>query len=106
MTMADWECSIRGCGHVSEEVEATLAHQVRDHKRHECRVCGAVVPEGFFAIRHALEEHNRAEYVRHYDADSAAIRRREELLDAVSDRVDVATLRERIEESTAPASAD
>jgi hypothetical protein len=101
-----WECAVRSCGRSFGELEGALAHQVREHPRHECRVCGTVVPEGFFAIRHAFEDHNRAEYVRYYDADADEIRRREDLLAAVEERVDVAALRERIEDATPPASAD
>jgi len=104
--MPAWECGIRDCGRSFGELEDALVHQVREHPRHECRVCGAVVPEGFFAIRHAFGEHNRAEYVRYYEADSDEIRRREELLRATRDRLDVPALKERIEDATSTASAD
>ncbi|MFB6218670.1 MAG: hypothetical protein ABEH77_05745 [Halobacteriaceae archaeon] len=104
--MTAWACGIRGCGQAFGELSAAIAHQVRDHERHECRVCGSVVPAGFFAIRHVLGEHTRAEYVRFYDADSDDIRRREELLDAVNERVDATALRERLEDVQSPASAD
>jgi hypothetical protein len=101
-----WECAIRSCDRSFGELEGALAHQVREHPRHECRVCGAVVPEGLFAIRHAFGEHTRAEYVRYYDADADEIRRREQLLGTVEQQVDVSALRERIDEATPPASAD
>jgi hypothetical protein len=100
--MSGWDCAIDGCGRVFDGVEETIFHQVSEHERHECAVCGAVVPAGYFAIRHVLGEHSRAEYVRHYDADSDAIRAREDLLAAVNEQVDVAALRERLEGANAP----
>lgn len=75
--MAPWNCAIRGCGRGFGSVEDVLSHQVRDHARHECRVCGTVVPEGFYAIQHLFEEHSRADYVRHYEGDADDIRARE-----------------------------
>jgi hypothetical protein len=91
-----WTCGIGGCGRTFEGVEALLVHQVEDHERHECAVCGAVVPEGFFAIEHAFENHTRAEYVRAYDADSDDIRARESVKDTVEGAVDVAALKRRL----------
>lgn len=86
--MDAWGCAVRGCGRAFEVVDAALAHQVRDHEDHECRVCGTAVPAGFFAIRHALREHTRAEYVRHYGAGADEIRRRERVLETVEDHAD------------------
>lgn len=94
--MPGWECAIAGCGSTFESVEDALVHQVQSHERCECRVCGTVVPEGFFAIQHAFDEHTRAEYVRAYDADSDHIRRRESVKEAIEGLVDVETLRERL----------
>lgn len=95
--MTPWECGVAGCGRDFEDLESALAHQVTDHERHECKVCGSVVPAGFFAIQHAFEQHTRAEYVRHYDADSDAIRERETIKDAIEEEVDVESLRERLD---------
>jgi hypothetical protein len=94
--MPGWECGIAGCGETFGAVEDLIAHQVEAHERCECEVCGTVVPEGFFAIQHAFDEHTRAEYVRAYDADSDDIRRRENVKDAVEDRVNVERLRTRL----------
>lgn len=72
-------CGIDGCDADFADVESAIVHQTDDHQRHECKVCGTIVPDGYFAIRHAFEEHTRAEFVRAYEADSAAVRRREEI---------------------------
>lgn len=104
--MPGWECGIAGCGETFATAEDLLVHQIDAHDPHECRVCGAVVPEGFYAIRHMSEEHTRAEYVRHYDADSDAIRVREAAKDAIEDAVDdVDAIRDRFDE-TSTATAD
>jgi len=90
--MLGWECAIVGCGSTFDSVEALLAHQVTDHETHDCEVCDDTVPEGYFAIKHVLEDHTRAEYVRFYDGDAAAIREREEVLEAVGDALDPGVL--------------
>jgi len=90
--MSTWECAIVGCGSTFERVEALLAHQVADHDAHECEICGETVPEGYFAVKHGLREHTRAEYVRFYDGDAAAIRERERVLDDVAAALDLAVL--------------
>lgn len=96
--MSRWVCGVDGCDGRFEDVEAAVVHQTEEHDRHQCKVCGTVVPEGYFAIRHAFDEHTRAEYVRAYDADSSAVRERERVkreieteldLDAVLERLDV-----------------
>jgi hypothetical protein len=84
-----WTCGIEGCGGRFDDAEAALIHQATDHEYHECAVCGAVVPEGYFAIRHAFEEHTRAEYVRAYDADAAAVRERERIKQDVEANADI-----------------
>ncbi|WP_254769409.1 DUF7565 family protein [Salinilacihabitans rarus] len=89
-----WECGIDGCGSVFEDVESAIAHQVNDHERRECKVCGTLVPDGYLAIRHVFTEHSRAEYVRAYGADSRAVRQREDLLEDVDDVVDETRLAE------------
>ncbi|ELZ58730.1 hypothetical protein C438_14161 [Haloferax denitrificans ATCC 35960] len=97
--MSRWKCGIEGCDGRFEDVESAVIHQTVDHERHECKVCGTVVPEGYFAIRHAFDEHTRAEFVRAYDADSSAVRIREDVKDAVEADADlnsvVETLREQ-----------
>ena len=98
--MTAWECAVGDCGRVFDTAAAALAHQVEAHDPHDCRVCGATVPAGFFAIHHAFTEHSRADFVRHYDGDSDAIRRREALIDEVLGALDtdVDVLRERLQE--------
>jgi len=97
--MSAWECGIVDCGVTFDSVEALLAHQVADHASHECEICGVHVPEGYFAIKHGFNGHTRAEYVRFYDADAAAIRRRERVLDAVTTAVDPEVLDEQLTDS-------
>ena len=75
--MSPWQCAIRGCGTHFADAEDVLVHQATEHDPHVCEICSAEVPEGYFAIRHALEEHSRAEYVRAYDAGPDDIRERE-----------------------------
>jgi predicted nucleic acid-binding Zn-ribbon protein len=97
--MGLWKCGVDGCDGRFEDVEAAIIHQTTEHERHECEVCGTIVPEGYFAIRHAFEEHSRAEFVRAYDADSSAVREREAVKEAVEEEADlesvVADLKER-----------
>ena len=98
--MSDWLCAIRGCLTAFDDVESLIAHQVDDHEYHECRVCGEIVPEGFFALKHAFDNHTRAEYVRHYDGDSDAVRWRETIKDTVEGSVDLAALETQIYSDT------
>ena len=95
--MAPWTCAIGDCSTAFDDLEALVAHQVTDHDPHRCRICDTAVPEGFFAIRHVVEEHTRAEYVRHYDADADDIRLRESIVDEVESVVDEETLRRRLD---------
>lgn len=83
--MSRWVCAIEGCLSPYDDVESLLSHQRDDHEQHTCRVCGETVSAGFFAIKHAFEEHTRAEYVRHYEGDADAIRWREQILESVED---------------------
>ncbi|MFB6126417.1 MAG: hypothetical protein ABEJ79_03845 [Halolamina sp.] len=87
--MSRWNCGIEGCETAFDDAESAVVHQAAEHARHECQVCGTVVPEGYFAIRHAMDEHTRAEYVRAYDADAADIRHREEIKDLVEKTADL-----------------
>ncbi|MFB6266683.1 MAG: hypothetical protein ABEI31_03410 [Halodesulfurarchaeum sp.] len=94
--MSHWGCAIEGCRATFEDLESLIVHQVESHPYHECRICDAVVPSGFFAIQHVFDEHTRAEYVRFYDSDSDAIRWRESIKDKVEANVDLDSLRKRL----------
>jgi hypothetical protein len=96
--MSPWKCAVGGCGETFADPEAAIVHQTTDHERVECEVCGAVVPEGYFAIRHAFDEHTRAEYVRAYDADSAAVRERERVKAEIEDEADIGRVVEQLQE--------
>ncbi|WP_101296284.1 DUF7565 family protein [Halegenticoccus soli] len=96
--MSLWTCGIDGCDARFGDVESAILHQTTEHERHECRVCGAVVPEGYFAIRHAFDEHTRAEYVRAYEADSSAVRERERIKAEIEAKADVERIVARLNE--------
>jgi hypothetical protein len=96
--MSRWECAIVDCGSAFESVEALLAHQVTDHDTHECEICGESVPEGYFAIKHGLNEHTRAEYVRFYDGDADAIKEREGIIDDVAAELDPEVLEDLLDD--------
>ncbi len=87
-----WTCSIEDCGETFQDVTDAVVHQATDHERLACKVCGTIVPDGYLSIRHVLTEHSRAEYVRTYDADSAAIRYREAILEEVESTADMEQL--------------
>lgn len=91
-----WECAISQCDFDSDDAEALLVHQAEAHERHQCSICGTVIPDGYFAIRHAFSEHSRAEYLRNYEADTDDIRVREEVLKEVEAEADVQTVIERL----------
>jgi len=95
--MARWECAIEGDDEAFDRVEDLIVHQATAHDRIECKVCGAVVPDGYFAIRHAFDEHSRAEYVRAYDASAADVRRRESVKEAIEAEADIREVVDRIE---------
>jgi hypothetical protein len=95
--MASWECAIEGDEAAFDRVEDLIVHQATDHDRIECKVCGAVVPDGYFAIRHAFDEHSRAEYVRAYDATAADVRRRENVKEDIEQAADIREVVDRIE---------
>jgi DNA repair exonuclease SbcCD ATPase subunit len=94
--MPGWACGVAGCDASFESVEDAIVHQTTEHERHECKVCGTIVPEGYFAIRHAFDEHTRAEFVRAYDADSDAVREREQIKTAVEENADLRSVVERL----------
>jgi len=95
--MARWQCAIEGDGASFDRVEDLVVHQATEHDRIDCKVCGAVVPDGYFAIRHAFEEHSRAEYVRAYDASAAEVRRREKVKEDIESAADIREVVDRIE---------
>ncbi|AUX08852.1 zinc finger C2H2-type domain protein [Halalkaliarchaeum desulfuricum] len=97
--MVRWNCGIDGCGAGFDTVEDAIVHQTTEHQRHECNVCGTIVPEGYFAIRHAFEEHTRAEYVRAYDADSTAVRLREQVKEQIESEADLQQVVERLDDA-------
>jgi len=98
--MAPWKCGIDGDDTEFERVEDLIVHQSTVHDRIECAVCGTVVPDGYFAIRHAFDEHSRAEYVRAYDASAKEVRRRESVKEAVESEADIREVVERLEDDT------
>lgn len=95
--MTSWECAIEGDGQTFDRVEDLIVHQATDHQRVECKVCGTVLPDGYFAIRHAFEEHSRAEYVRAYDATAKEVRARESVKDVIETEADLREVVDRLE---------
>jgi hypothetical protein len=87
--MTAWVCGIDGCGATFRDAEAAVVHQTTEHEAAECAVCGAEVPDGYFAIRHAFEEHTRAEFIRAYDGDSDAVRERESVKSEIEAAADI-----------------
>jgi len=96
-TMTGWRCGIDDCERIFESVESLIIHQTTEHDKHECQVCGTLVPDGYFAIRHMFDEHTRAQYVRAYDADSAAVRRREKIQREIEDSADLNAVVEELD---------
>jgi len=94
-----WGCGIEGCVDVFDSVEDVVVHQTNDHERHECKVCGTVVPDGYLAIKHAFEEHTRAEYVRAYGASAEEVREREQIQDEIEANADLQTIVDQIDEA-------
>ncbi|SFR37454.1 DUF7565 family protein [Halogeometricum limi] len=99
--MSLWKCGVSGCDGRFEDVEEAVIHLTVEHERHECKVCGTIVPEGYFAIRHAFEEHSRAEFVRAYDANSSDVRERERVKREVESEADLQSVVERLKEQGA-----
>lgn len=97
--MAAWRCGIGDCEKQFPAVESLIHHQTTEHDKHECQVCGTLVPDGYFAIRHAFDEHTRAEYVRAYEADSAAVRRREQLKKEIEAEADLQDVVDRLDKT-------
>ena len=95
--MTHWACGIAGDDRTFDRVEDLVVHQAADHDRIECAVCGALVPDGYFAIRHVLEDHSREEYLQAYDASPEAIRRREAIRETVETTADLGEVVDRLE---------
>ena len=95
--MSRWEGAIEGDDEQFDRVEDLIVHQSESHERITCKVCGTVVPDGYFAIKHAFEEHSRAEYVRAYDASAAEVRRRENIKESVEASADMSEVIDRLE---------
>ncbi len=91
-----WACAIEGCGYSAGDAEELLTHQADEHE-HRCAVCETLLPDGYFAIRHAFEAHSRVEYMRAYDADADDVREREAAVDAVEAAVDVEAVADRVD---------
>lgn len=91
-----WACGIDGCGETFEAAEDAIVHQTGEHERRECKVCGVVVPDGYLALRHAFNEHTRAEYVRAYGASSEDVREREQIKDRIEAEADLQAVVERL----------
>jgi len=98
--MSTWDCIIDDCEQTFEDVESAVVHQTNEHKRTECKVCGTVVPDGYFAIRHAFEEHSRAEYVRAYGASAADVRARERVKEQIESDVDLQEVVDRLDDES------
>lgn len=98
--MTAWECSIDGCGETYDRVEDAIVHQTNDHQRAECKICGSVIPDGYFAIKHAFEEHSRAEYVRTYGASATDIRDREQIKEEIEVVVDLQEVVNQLNDTT------
>lgn len=96
--MSPWECAIAGDEVESfDRVEDLMVHQATEHERIKCKVCGTVVPDGYFAIKHAFDEHSRAEYVRAYDASAAEVRRREKIRETIEEAADIREVVDRLD---------
>jgi len=95
--MTHWECGIEGDDDTFDRVEDLVVHQGTAHDKVECAVCGAVVHDGYLAIRHVLADHSRAEYADAYGLDDDALDRRESVRETVEAAADLQEIVERLE---------
>ena len=95
--MTRWACGIEGDDATFDRVEDLVVHQGTAHDKIRCSVCGAVVHDGYLAIRHVLADHSREEYADAYGVDDDAIGRREEMLETVETEADLREIVERLE---------
>ena len=100
--MSPWACGIDECDAVFDAPEPAILHQTTEHEQTECGVCGKILPDGYFAIHHAIESHSRAEFVRAYGASSTEIRRRENIKDTIQREADLGLVIERLERESPP----
>lgn len=98
--MPDWMCGIAGCEAGFDAVEDLLVHQVVEHEKTVCKICGAAIPDGFFAIRHMFTEHDRAQYARAYTPDPGEIRWREAVKETIEEEADKQAFRDRLPDTT------
>ena len=98
--MSQWRCAIGDCDQAFDDGESLVLHQAREHERHQCHVCNTITYDGYIAIRHAFDEHTRAEYVRAYEANSEAVRQREKIKDLVEQEVDLRTVFDELEKES------
>ncbi|MCL9815324.1 DUF7565 family protein [Natronocalculus amylovorans] len=96
--MSQWRCAIGDCNRMFDDGESLVLHQAREHERHQCQVCNTITYDGYIAIRHAFDEHTRAEYVRAYEADSKAVRERERVKEIVEKEVNLRAVFDTLEE--------
>ena len=95
--MASWTCAIAGDDDTFDRVEDLLVHQTTEHDRIECAVCGSLVPDGYFAIRHVLEDHSREAYRRAYDIDDEQLERRVALRERIESAADMQAVLDRVD---------
>ncbi len=92
-----WHCGIGECTVQFNDPEDLIVHQTEDHNRIECQVCGTILPDGYLAIRHAVEGHTRAEYMRSYGVSVEAVRTREQIKDEIESHADLTAVIDRLD---------
>ena len=95
--MSRWHCGIAGDDAAFDRVEDLVVHQATTHDDIDCRVCGAVVPDGYLGLRHLLADHTRSAYADAYDIDAEALDRRESVREAVESAADLGEIVDRLE---------
>lgn len=88
--MTAWTCAIVGDPpHEFDRVEDLLVHQATEHDRVECAVCGTLVPDGYFALRHMFDEHSAEAYSETYGLSPAELRQREQIRERIEDEAEL-----------------
>ncbi len=88
--MTAWTCAITGDPpHEFDRVEDLLVHQATEHDRVECAVCGALVPDGYFALRHMFGEHSGEAYRTAYGLSAGELHQREAIKSRVESEADL-----------------
>lgn len=98
MGLSMWQCGISSCEYESNEVNRLVVHQATAHERIQCAICGTIILDGYFAIKHVFAEHTRAEYLRNYAASTDDIRWRENVLTEIEASADVSAIMERLDD--------